>query len=219
MTGGRPACPVCRGPGTHPFAAIEGRSYHRCTTCSCTFLAPHQRLPREAERDHYLTHENRPGDPGYRRFLAKLAHPLLHRLSPGSRGLDFGCGPTPELASMLREAGHEVAVHDPVFHPATQALHTRYDFVTCTEVIEHLHDPAATFGQLASLLAPAGWLALMTCFQTDDERFAGWHYRRDPTHVVFYREATLRHVAVTHGLDIEVPCKDVALMRKPAATA
>jgi hypothetical protein len=53
----------------------------------------------------------------------------------------------------------------------------------------------------------------MTCFQTEDARFADWHYRRDPTHVVFYREATLRCVAENRGWTLEIPVKDVALMR------
>jgi hypothetical protein len=69
------------------------------------------------------------------------------------------------------------------------------------------------------LLRPGGWLALTTCFQTDDSRFAQWHYRRDPTHVVFYREATLAHLARHHGWRMEVPTRNVALMHKPAAGA
>ena len=90
-----------------------------------------------------------------------------------------------------------------------------YDFVTCTEVAEHFHRPADEFDRLERLLRPGGWLAVMTSFQTDDARFAGWHYRRDPTHVVFYRAETFRTIAARHGWDCEIPAKDVALMRKP----
>lgn len=52
----------------------------------------------------------------------------------------------------------------------------------------------------------------MTCFQVDDEDFAQWHYRRDPTHVVFYREETLRYVAAQRGCKCEIPVKDVAFI-------
>ena len=52
----------------------------------------------------------------------------------------------------------------------------------------------------ARLVRPGGWLAVMTCFQTDDARFAGWHYRKDPTHVVFYREADVSLSRRTMGL-------------------
>ena len=182
------------------------------------------------EHAQYLTHENDPDDPGYRRFLAKLVDPLLQRLGDGSNGgpggpgeeqdrgqegLDFGCGPGPALVSMLREAGHGMALYDPFFQPDRAVLARTYDFVTCTEVVEHFYHPADQFDQLDSLLRPGGWLGVMTCFQTDDDRFANWHYRRDPTHVIFYREATLRAIAAARGWRCEIPVKDVALMQKP----
>jgi SAM-dependent methyltransferase len=214
-----PECPVCRGPHAVPFMRVGALDYWRCEICKARFLDPEQRLGRAQERAHYASHENGVDDPGYRRFLARLAEPLLERLAPASRGLDYGCGPGPALAAMLREAGHAVALYDPFFHPDRAALDRTYDFITCTEVAEHFHDPAGEFERLDGLLAPGGWLAVMTMFQDDDARFASWHYRRDPTHVVFYREATLRHVAARHGWSCEIPRKDVALMRKPFGAA
>lgn len=210
-------CPVCRSPALRPFLSVDGCDYWRCARCEARFLDP-RRLPSpDAELAHYLRHKNIPHDPGYRGFLAKLADPLLARLPTGSRGLDYGCGPGPALAAMLREAGHAVALYDPFFQPHRQALARQYDFVTCTETAEHFHRPAEEFERLAGLVRPGGWLAIMTCFQTEDVRFAGWHYRKDPTHVVFYREATLRHIARRLGWACEIPVKDVALMRRPAA--
>jgi hypothetical protein len=35
--------------------------------------------------------------------------------------------------------------------------------------------------------------------------------------VVFYREATFRHIARLLGWQCEIPCKDVVLMQKPGA--
>lgn len=155
-------------------------------------------------------------DAGYRRFLSRVADPLLTRLQPRSAGLDYGCGPGPALAAMLEEAGHAVTLYDPFYAPDMAVLERQYDFVTCTEVAEHFHDPAAEFGRLDTLLRPGGWLAVMTCFHTDDARFEGWQYRKDPTHVVFYREETMRWLAGRHGWHCEIPAKDIALMRKPA---
>lgn len=209
------ACPVCRSPGSEPLLPVEGRDYRRCGVCAARFLDPRQLPSREVEYAHYLNHENHPDDPGYRRFLSKLAEPLLTRLAPSSRGLDYGCGPGPALAAMLREAGHKVALYDPFFHPDRKPLEGSYDFVTCTETAEHFHRPADEFDRLMGLVRPGGWLAIMTCFQTDDSRFAEWRYRMDPTHVVFYREATLRHLAASRGWRCEIPAKDVALMRRP----
>ncbi|MFH7326789.1 class I SAM-dependent methyltransferase [Desulfurivibrio sp. C05AmB] len=209
-------CPVCRAGGPQPFLSVGDRDYRRCPTCAATLLEPGQRPGPALEYRHYLQHENDPADPAYRRFLARLAEPLLLRLAPGARGLDYGCGPGPALAAMLAEAGHPTALYDPFFCPDPAPLEQTYDFITCTEAIEHFHRPAAEFDRLGQLLRPGGWLAVMTCFQTDDARFAVWHYRQDPTHVVFYREATLRLLAAQRGWSCEIPAKDVALMRKPA---
>ncbi len=194
---------------------VERLDYWRCQMCEARFLDPGQRPAPAEERAHYRRHENDPRDPRYRAFLSKLTRPLLPKLSPGMRGLDYGCGPGPALAAMLCEAGHDMALFDPLFHPDRRSLERTYDFVTCTEVAEHFHRPADEFDRLDTLLRPGGWLGVMTCFQTDDARFAAWHYRRDPTHVVFYREATFRLIASSRGWTCEIPVKDVALMRKP----
>jgi cyclopropane fatty-acyl-phospholipid synthase-like methyltransferase len=212
-------CPVCRAPRPQAFLCVDGRDYWRCERCEARFLDPCHRPAKEDEYAHYLQHENDLDDPRYRQFLSKLAEPLLEKLSPGLRGLDYGCGPGPALAVMLREAGHDVTLYDPFFQPDPEPLGWTYDFITCTEVAEHFHFPAAEFDRLDAMLSPGGLLAVMTCFQTDDTRFADWHYRKDPTHVVFYRETTLRIIAAQHGFSCEIPVKDVALMRKPLRSA
>lgn len=210
---------MCEGPQTRAFVSVAERTgvrdYLRCDLCEATFLTPAQRPTAAQERAEYALHHNSAGDPGYVNFLNRVAAPLLARLPPGRTGLDWGCGPGPVLAQMLSAAGHTVRLYDPFFHPDASVLQARYDFVTCTEVVEHLHAPARAFERLDRLLVPGGWLAISTCFQTDDARFVQWHYRRDPTHVVFYREATLACVARRHGWVMTVPARNVALMHKP----
>lgn len=210
-----PPCPVCTRPHACHLTTIGERDYWRCPRCAARFLDPGDHPDPEAERRHYLLHENDPADAGYRRFLSKLAQPLLERLPPHSAGLDYGCGPGPALARMLEEAGHKVALYDPFFFPDPAPLQHRYDFVTCTETAEHFHHPGEEFARLMELVRPGGLLAVMTCFQTDDARFEDWHYRRDPTHVVFYRAETFRWLAAAQGWSCESPGKDVALLRRP----
>lgn len=212
------ACPLCAAPA-EPFATIEGRRYFRCPACEARFLDPARHPTPAEEHACYRDHENDPDDPRYRRFLSKLADPLIARLPQASRVLDYGCGPGPALAAMLREAGHEVALYDPFFAPDRAPLAGIYDVVTCTEVAEHFHAPAREFERLRGMVRPGGWLAVMTCFQTDDARFGTWHYRRDPTHVVFYRAGTFRHLARRWGWSCEIPVKDVVLMRRPETRA
>jgi SAM-dependent methyltransferase len=209
-------CPLCAAPAGRFFEDETRRSYFRCGVCALRFLDPAARPDAQAERAQYVLHENDPADPGYRRFLSKLADPLMSRLQPGSAGLDYGCGPGPALAAMLTEAGHQVALYDPFFAPDPTPLSDTYDFVVCTETAEHFHDPAAEFARLASLVRPGGVMALMTCFQTDDARFPRWHYRLDPTHVAFYRAETFAFIAACLGWKLDVPAKDVAILERPA---
>jgi 2-polyprenyl-3-methyl-5-hydroxy-6-metoxy-1,4-benzoquinol methylase len=95
-------------------------------------------------------------------------------------------------------------------------LEQTYDFITCTETAEHFHHPADEFRRLAAMLKPGGILAVMTMFQTDDDRFESWHYRLDPTHVVFYRAETFTHLAHELGLGCEVIRKDVVFLARPS---
>lgn len=207
-------CPVCEQQEPEAFQVVHHTIYYRCPLCLATLMAPESRLNATDEKAVYALHDNDPDEPGYRRFLSRLVTPMLARLAPGSSGLDFGCGPGPALARMMEESGMQMSLYDPYFYPDTAALDKRYDFVTCTEVIEHLHHPAAVFRQLGRLIRPGGLLGVMTCFQTDDERFANWHYRRDPTHVVFYRQATLEWLAAAHGWHLDIPAKDIAIFSK-----
>ena len=82
------ACPVCGAGCTAAFMVLGGRDYRRCADCAARYLVASQHPTREAEYAQYRLHENDPDDPRYRRFLSKLADPLLERLAPRSRGLD-----------------------------------------------------------------------------------------------------------------------------------
>lgn len=209
------ACPVCRSKQIQHLATVAAKRFWRCENCEAAFLDPHSYLPRCDEHSHYRNHRNHPTDPRYRSFLSRLAVPLLERLPAPSEGLDYGCGPGPALAAMLEEAGHRVDLYDPLFFPDAGPLARRYDFIACSEAAEHFHHPAAEFERLARLIRPGGWLGLMTNFCPDDDAFPDWHYLLDPTHVVFYRESTLRHLAAAHGWSFESPADNVVLMRKP----
>lgn len=210
-------CSVCQDAALRLLEVVSDVPYWRCGRCEATLMAPEHWLDRDAEKHIYDLHDNNPDDSGYQRFLSKIVDPILTRAPDEAHGLDFGCGPGPALARMLAAKGMEVSLYDPFYAPNPETLARRYDFITCTEVIEHLHNPHQVFQQLDELLKPGGWLGVMTCFQTDDARFANWHYRRDPTHVVFYRETTLQWLARAMGWDLDIPAKDVALFQKPLA--
>jgi SAM-dependent methyltransferase len=209
-------CPLCELSPANPFYEDRHRAYLRCPRCQLVFVPPRYFLDSAAERAEYELHENDPEDAGYRRFLGRLAGPLAQRLAPGARGLDFGCGPGPALAVMLSEAGFEVATYDPFFRPDRSALEHRYDFITATEVVEHLHRPGTVLQSLWSMLAPGGWLGVMTKLVRDRAAFGRWHYKNDPTHVAFFSRQTWLWWAQRHGADLEfVGCDVILLKREP----
>jgi SAM-dependent methyltransferase len=210
----RQSCPLCRSLRTGPFSEIGSKTYLRCVRCGLTFLSPGQRLDRPAERARYALHQNRPDDPDYRAFLSRLAGPLLEKLAPGAEGLDFGCGPGPTLSVMLREKGFPMRIYDPFFAPDAGTLERTYDFITCTETVEHFRSPGREFIRLDRMLRPGGWLGVMTGILESDERFSGWHYPLDPTHVCFLKRETAEWIARRFSWEAVYPARDVILFEK-----
>lgn len=207
-------CPLCGGSAISPYCSDRLRSYLQCAVCKLVFVPPERYLTREAERAEYDLHQNDINDPGYRRFLSRLMLPLVARLTPGARGLDFGCGPEPALAHMLRESGFEAVLYDSFFVPDEAVFGASYDFICATEVVEHLHHPERELQRLWSLLQPGGWLGIMTKLVRDPEAFANWHYKNDPTHVCFYGEDTWHWWAGQHGAGLEFIGADVVLLQR-----
>ncbi|XDZ65826.1 class I SAM-dependent methyltransferase [Alphaproteobacteria bacterium LSUCC0684] len=206
-------CRLC-GANGEGFAVVDQRRYFRCPSCALVFLAAEQLPSSQAEKDHYDTHENDINDPRYRTFLSRLAAPLIPRLRQGAGGLDFGSGPGPALAAMLREAGFTMEIYDPFYADNPDVFHRQYDFITMTEVAEHLHHPGEDFARLDRMLKPGGWLAVMTQILDDETAFAGWHYRRDPTHVAFFQRQTFDFLSQYFGYRIDWLHASVVLMQK-----
>lgn len=205
-------CPLCNSQSAIPFHEDWRRPYLRCNNCFLVFVPPDYYLTREQERAEYDLHQNRVDNAGYRAFLSRLARPLQERLPVSARGLDFGCGPAPALACMLGEAGFAVALYDSFYAPNTNVLRASYDFICATEVVEHLHRPGFELARLWALLAPGGWLGVMTKLVLDAAAFAHWHYKNDPTHVCFFSEQTWRWWACEVGAGVEFIGADVILL-------
>lgn len=210
------SCPLCSAASA-PFAPGAARSARRCGACALTFVPSSAQLGSDEERARYLTHRNGPHDAGYRAFLDRLLAPLGERLPPGAEGLDYGCGPGPAVSTMMGERGWRVADWDPFFRPHPAPLSRVYDFITCTEVFEHLREPAAALARLDGLLRPGGRLGVLTSLLEDDAGFGEWWYARDPTHIAFYKAETLEWIARSRGWALQRLPRGAALFRKPAA--
>ena len=210
-------CTLC-AHSARAYCADRRRRFYHCDHCGLVFAEPGSHLDAAAEKAVYDLHENDPADGRYRAFLARLAEPLRARLTPGMEGLDYGCGPGPTLGGMLREAGMRMHDYDPLYRPDARLLARQYDFVTCTEVVEHFREPAREWRQLAALVRPGGWLGIMTWMlaATEVEAFQAWGYKGDPTHVAFYRPRTLQWLGRELGFEVDCVDERVILMRRHA---
>jgi hypothetical protein len=208
-------CPLCNATASQPFFADARRTYLRCIVCALVFVPPEYHLSAADERAEYDKHENDVEDQGYRKFLSRLFTPLNEMLAEASQGLDFGCGPGPALAAMFREAGHTVALYDTFYAPDSSVLNGSYDFISATEVVEHLYLPGHELSRLWCILCAGGTLGVMTKLVLDQEAFSRWHYKNDPTHVCFFSRETWQWWAGRSGASIRFIGSDVMLLTKP----
>ncbi|MBI9109161.1 MAG: class I SAM-dependent methyltransferase [Spirochaetales bacterium] len=209
------SCPLCAENRISLFFKDNTREYLLCRQCALIFVPSEYQLSAGEEKARYDLHQNNSEDEGYRSFLSRLSIPLLERLPPRQSGLDFGCGPGPVLSMMLEEEGHSMTLFDPYYRNNPEVLNRCYDFITATEVLEHLSAPGFELGRLLGMLRPGGYLGIMTKMATDLEAFSLWHYIQDDTHISFFSRQTFEYLAELHKVSLEFIENDVILMRKP----
>ena len=207
-------CVVCNSKQIKIFETIKEKKYWKCFFCFCKFLDKKHYLDLETERNHYLKHENHIENIDYRKFLSRISNPLKKYISKNENGLDYGCGYAPALVEMLTEEGYKIECYDPFFFPNKSIFLKKYQFITCSEVVEHFFIPFIEFKKIDSILDSKGYLAIMTTFMTDDNLFKDWYYRRDPTHVVFYNKETFKVIASQMNWSMINPTKNIVLFQK-----
>ena len=197
-------CPICTSP-TNTFVDNKlSVTCHACPECRYTFKSPKHHHDFSAQKARYDLHENDPDDPGYRAYFQRFLDYVLPRVpATEGRALDFGCGASDLLASMLTEGGYTTDRYDPIYHPDSAYVSQSYDLIVSTEVFEHLDDPLATLRHLTERLTPTGYLALQTQFLPETrEAFLSWYYRLDPTHIGFFTPRTFTVMSEIVGLRV-----------------
>ena len=207
-------CPLC-GAGAHPYHRDRRRAYLQCSTCQLVFVPPEAFLSVSDEKAEYDLHQNSPDDLGYRKFLSRMMEPIAARIPTGGSGLDFGSGPGPTLSVMLEECGYEMSLYDLYYAPDESILTRRFDFVTATEVLEHLRGPRDTLERMWGCVKAGGYLGVMTKLVIGPEAFSRWHYKNDATHICFFSHQTLTWIANMWQAELEFIGTDVALLRRP----
>lgn len=205
------ACPLCDSNKVQPYYSNENASYLCCSDCDLIFLPKRFHLNNIDEKSRYDLHQNNANDVGYRQFLSAIFNPVEKYLDSNSKGLDFGCGPGPTLSLMFEEAGHSVDLFDKYYQNNSSVFSNQYDFISATEVLEHLSHPQMELDRLISMLNPHGVLAVMTQILTKKVDFATWYYKNDPTHIAFFSEKTLQFLANKWQARVEIIGDNVAL--------
>ncbi|WP_100644160.1 class I SAM-dependent methyltransferase [Alteromonas facilis] len=210
-------CPLCSHSNVDLFTQDKIRNYFECHNCHLVFVDPTALPSVEAEKGEYELHQNDDDDVGYLQFLDRARLPLLEFAYIGTTGIDFGCGPNPVLAKRLQVDGYNMKYYDPIFFPDSHVLGKHaYDFIVCTEAIEHFHSPKVEWRLWQRLLKPTGYLVIMTKRWLSKERFQHWHYKNDKTHVSFFHLSTFEYLAEQSQFEIKYVSDDVVVMQRNA---
>jgi SAM-dependent methyltransferase len=203
-------CPLCGATGnTLRLRSSDDRDFTYCEVCKLIYVDRPFLPDSSREQERYLEHNNDSDSVGYASFLSRVLDPLLPYMSDGAICLDYGCGPIPVLAEVVRSEGFTCWAYDPIFYPDGLAEAAAelggmgleaFDVIFSTECFEHFHQPAETISEIVGMLRKGGYLSVMTEMWTDLERFSNWYYTRDDTHVVFYHALTFDWICETFGL-------------------
>ena len=207
-------CTVCKSSNIDFFLKSGKLLYWGCNVCGSKILDPKNYVSHSDEKKHYLKHNNSITDLNYKNFLLKLIEPVKDKISTSDIGLDYGCGFAPALANIFKSYGFKVELYDPFFFPNKDVLLKKYKFITCSEVVEHFFNPCDEFDKINNLLDDNSWFGVMTTFLPKDELFENWYYRRDPTHVVFYKKKTFQHIGYQRNWQVFFPSENIVLFYK-----
>lgn len=196
-------CKVCGEKTYDLFDAQFNIVYKRCSTCGFIHLNDDHHVSFDEERAEYDLHENSIEDEGYVNYLDRFLKTAVDPYVSEGKALDFGCGPEPVLAELLKRRGYDVRTFDRHFKHDADALEQKYNLITSTEVFEHFHDPVQEMKLISDLLAPGGVLAIMTSAPPEDGVFLKWSYRREQTHISFFTKKALEILAERNMMNME----------------
>jgi len=197
-------CKICNSiTKTINYEKYNWEFFH-CEHCEFIFKNPLNYIDETNELKQYKNHNNTMESIGYvemfEKFINVTFKPYIKDIKTV---LEFGSGPGPVLAELLKRQDLKVDIYDKFFSPEKVYKDKKYDLITSTEVIEHISNPLEIFHFFASHIRKNGYLALMTQFHTNDaNEFKKWWYKNDPTHICFFRPHTFQVLASMSGFKV-----------------
>jgi 2-polyprenyl-3-methyl-5-hydroxy-6-metoxy-1,4-benzoquinol methylase len=208
-------CPLCQSNQISHYFEDKFRQYQQCNNCELVFVPKVFWLSNAKEKSRYDLHQNSEDDTNYVQFLERIIAPLkAHLIAEQKQGLDFGSGPSPVLAKRLSDRGYQINTYDKFYQTDKSPLKQSYDFITTTEVVEHLQQPHLILEQLWQMLKHNGTLAIMTKMVIDKDAFSRWHYKNDDTHIIFFSQTTFNWLAKKWNAKAHFYGNDIVILKK-----
>ena len=195
-------CLICHTETTKTTTLSNGKIFHHCDNCAFSHLDSKFFLNQEEEKARYDLHENSINNQGYvEMFENFIEFGITPYQDSVKKILDYGSGPEPVLAELLKNHGYQVEVYDPFYAAHTYEAES-FDLISSTEVFEHFFDPLKEIQNILKLLKSNGYLVIMTRFSPELEEFKSWFYKDDPSHVSFYQIKTFTYISQLFDLEI-----------------
>ena len=186
-------CLLCKS-NTNLFFEDKNKKYYKCDNCLSIMLDPSNHVTDEEEKERYETHNNDINDIRYQNFVSPIVESVRNNYNTNHLGLDYGAGTGPVITSILEKEGYNIKLYDPYFHYYPENLCEKYDYIICSEVIEHFYHPYDEFAKLSNILKEKGSIICMTSIYDDGIDFNNWTYKNDKTHVFFYHKKGLEWI-------------------------
>lgn len=189
-------CLICGSTTKTEYDKQLKADYYRC---NCGFIFKSRIIDGQEEYDHYAKHNNTMENTGYVDMFKKLLSKVEAYIKP-DKMLDYGCGPGPVLAELLKNEGCFVKTYDKYFEHDIDFSEYQYSTIFMTEVIEHMDEPLKELTRLRNLLSEDGHLIIQTMFI--QEPYDSWWYRRDYSHISFFNVDVFEFIAKKIGFTI-----------------
>lgn len=220
------SCPICNNTVSNTIGIKNNLTLVVCSSCACIYVDPVPQNEHLQEMyDDYLPTE---------KYVKKLKKKILtsrykifrlkkHQKSPGNTFLDVGCniGATVKAAQISGYSATGIDLDKTSVSKASelfedcefQACSTfdlietgrKFDFIYCSEVIEHVPNVQAFVQSLADLMHPGALLYLTTPdagHPKVPKNILNWKEVKPPEHLVFFNKSNMRLLLQEHDFEI-----------------
>jgi len=178
-----------------------GVDYYRCNSCGLLFSPSFDRFSPEEWKRYIYNAEYLQIDPDYAGERGHSYGNLFAKAFPDGPQLhtiDYGGGQGSLGAALRGLNWQNVTTYDPFVPEFSQRPANKADLVIALEVLEHAHNPAATFDEMASLRNDDGLILATTLFLppvTNSSLLEWWYVAPRNGHVTIHTEKSLRLLA------------------------